>query len=233
MKPDTLALPCLRCGKNVVVLADMAHYGTICEACTAAESHTLNEANRVKNLIAMWNSWCPKAYQDTQVDKLPFREQSEKAMRWPKAINGLDLDAPWKGLNLWGAHRTGKTRTLLLVLKHQHFLGHSIKFFGPDEFAKQCEMRDFKSARWLKGLEHLDILAFDDIDKCKMTKVQEDKFFALLDARIRNRKPIFFTGNTRGGELQTMFRNGAAIVGRMREFCVSIHFPAQQELPLK
>ena len=209
----------------------MIHHGVICDLCIAQASRQINHLNQARAIAIRWEAICPKAYLDTQIDRLPFVQQSQKALRWPKVVSGSpEKDAPWIGLNLWGAHRAGKTRTMLMILKHRHFLGESVRFFGPSEFAQELEKRDFKSANWIKSVLSYDIVAFDDIDKCKMTKAQEDKFFALFDARIRSRKPVFFTGNASGDKLNLMFNNGPAIVGRIREFCMSIHFPVQQEL---
>jgi len=121
---------------------------------------------------------------------------------------------------------------MFLVLRKAFLSGKNVRQFGPAEFAQECEMRDFRSAGYMRGLSMVDILAFDDIDKCKLSKNQEDKFFALLDARVKHRKPTFFTGNTKGDELKTKFYNGEAIVARMREHSISIHFPQQQTLAL-
>jgi hypothetical protein len=52
-------------------------------------------------------------------------------------------------------------------------------------------MREFKTASWIRGIVAYDIVAFDDIDKCKLTGNKEDKFFALLDAGYP-RVPTFF-----------------------------------------
>jgi len=134
------------------------------------------------------------------------------------------------GLNLWGYPRTGKTRTLFLVLKKAHFAGKRIKFFGPSQFSQECELRNFKSASWIRDVVACDIVAFDDIDKCLLTKVQEDRFFSVLDARVARRAPTFFTGNTSGDALKLQFNNGESIVARIREHSASIHFPQQQNL---
>lgn len=223
---------CLRCQVNPVTIPEtMANTGGICDECIVAERATLEAEQAAIALKRKWESICPLLYQDTEVDRLPHLQLSQKALKWPYMLDAFpDKECPWMGLNLWGFPRTGKTRTLFLVLKRAHYVGRSIKFFGPSQFAQECEMRDFKTASWIRGIVSYDILAFDDIDKCKLTRQQEEKFFALLDARISRRVPTFFTGNTKGDDLKLQFRNGEAIVARMREHSVSIHFPQQQQL---
>jgi hypothetical protein len=207
--------------------------GGICDACIELENVERKSHEAARAIETKWLNLCPEVYQDTEIDLLPHPDISQKALRWPCMLNDLStLKTPWMGLNLWGFSRQGKTRTLFLILKKAHYEGKRIKFFGPSEFAQQCEMREFKTASWIRGLTAYDIIAFDDIDKCKLTRQQEEKFFAVLDARIAHRLPIFFTGNTQGDKLKLQFKNGEAIVARMREHCYSIHFPQQQQLQL-
>lgn len=206
-------------------------YGYICPDCSLAHSKKQSQLDGKARQERQWLSKCPPEFQDTLFDKLPYPEISRKALKWPYLLSGItDTPVTWKGLNLWGFPRTGKTRTLYLVLKAAHFGGLSFRVFGPSEFAEECRMRHFKASAFIRTLCAYDILAFDDIDKCKLSTSDEDKFFAVFDARIRQRKPTFFTGNSTGDKLKTFFRSGDAIVERIREHCVSIHFPQQKGL---
>lgn len=229
---NLITIPCLRCRVEPVTIPEAQKIvGGICEHCIDAEEKIKKEHDLAKVLKERWNRICPALYRDTEVDRLPHPLLSMKALKWPCIIQGLgDKPTRWVGINLWGHPRTGKTRTMFLILKKAHFEGRSVKVFGPSQFAQELEMRDFKTASWMRGVTAFDIVAFDDIDKCKLTRQQEDKFFALLDARISRRLPTFFTGNTRGNDLKLQFRNGEAIIARMREHSVSIHFPQQQSL---
>jgi len=223
-------LPCLRCSTPVEVLEDAVKFGVLCEACIAKEIKEDRSKLREIGLSQAWRRCCPELYRDTALDLLPYPELSQKALRWPLISNPGKEIVPGTGLNLWGVPRTGKTRTLYLILKKEHFNGAAVKIYGPSEFAQECELRDWSTAQWIRALGKLDILAFDDIDKCKLSKSQEDKFFAVLDARIRNRKPVMFTHNSTGEELTSYFRSGKAIVERLRQHCTSIHFPEQRNL---
>lgn len=231
---NLIIVACKRCQINPVTIPEsMSQYGGMCEECINSENHSAQvEVFRDKQADA-WESICPVRYSDTVIDKLPQKEVSERALNWPNVFSSTpEKSAPWIGLNLWGFPGTGKTRTMLLVLKKAHFDGKRVRFFGPSQFAQEIEMRDFKTASWIRAVMAYDVIAFDDLDKCKLTRPQEEKFFALLDARFSARKPMFFTGNSSGADLKTMFRNGEAVVRRIRESCVSIHFPQQQQLKL-
>ncbi len=231
---NLITIPCLRCRVEPVTIPESQKIvGGICEHCIETENLLLKEHNRNNHLKEKWNRICPTLYQDTEIDRLPHPMLSMKALKWPYLVEGLPgKSARWIGVNLWGYPRTGKTRTMFLILKKAHFEGRSVKVFGPSQFAQELEMRDFKTASWMRGVTAFDIVAFDDIDKCKLTRQQEDKFFALLDSRISRRLPTFFTGNTHGDDLKLQFRNGEAIIARMREHSVSIHFPQQQTLSI-
>lgn len=223
MTPTALiTIPCSKCGGPVEVLPEYAQYGAICDPCNLRD-HKMSCAGRIGQLKQdHWSRICPALYQDTAIERLPYPNLSERALQW------AFTDA--LGLNLWGYPRTGKTRTMLLVLKREFDSGKSIRFLGPSQFSMECEARAYHTGSWVTELINLNILAFDDIDKCKMTKVQEEKFFAVLDGRARNKRPTFFTGNSTGEELLTHFHNGKAIVERLRHHCKSIHFPQQQTM---
>ena len=200
--------------------------GAMCDKCIDASSAG-SKPSQQQILETQWAKMCPPLFMDTDTELLPCRDLSLRAMQWK-----YDRMQAKPGLNLWGYPRTGKTRTMFLILRAAHFSGLSVKIFGPSEFAQGCEQRPWQTAPWIKALAKADIVAFDDVDKCKLTRPQEDKFFALLDARSRNRRPTFFTGNSNGDRLVTLFKNGEAIIGRIRDCCQSYHFPAQKSLPL-
>lgn len=229
---NLITVNCLRCQREPVTIPEGSKLiGGVCDHCIEAESQQQKEREKAFAMADKWESICPLLYRDTEFDKLPHPDLSQKALRWPCMLPAFPTrECPWMGLNLWGYPRTGKTRTMFLVLKKAHFEGKRIKIFGPSQFAQECEMRDFKTASWLRSVTAFDIIAFDDIDKCKLTRQQEEKFFALLDSRIARRLPTFFTGNTSGDRLKVQFTNGEAIVARMREHSASIHFPQQQNL---
>jgi len=138
-------------------------------------------------------------------------------MHWPSGDKG-------QGLNLWGKPDTGKTRTLYLILKREHFNGRSIIIFGPGDFNSECERRAYHRAEWVRRLQSVDLLAFDDFDKMSLTADQEKTFFGIIDRRVSNKKPCLFTHNSNGDALKYKFRLGEPLVRRMREFCKHIHF---------
>lgn len=225
---EQISLPCKRCSVPVSILSEvsaLAKHGVYCDDCQDTERQESIAAQHRRLMNNKWTAICPAAYQDTRLDLLPCPDLTARAMQWPG-------DDATRGLNLWGFPRTGKTRTLMLILHRAHFAGKSVLFVGPNGFIQGCEQRQYTTAPWIKRLEKLDVLAFDDIDKAKMAGHQEEKFFALLDARFRLKRPTFYTGNATGDELKTKFRNGEAIVARIREHSTSIHFAQQKNLGL-
>lgn len=225
------SIPCLRCSEPVAVIIEHSKSGAVCQKCIESEERQKRVQRRREEMSRNWLAICPPAYVDTKLDQLPCPEKSTLALDWPYGVRGAKC-IPGKGLNLWGWPRTGKTRTMFLILQREYFAGRSIKFFGPSEFSDGCELRNFKSAAWIATLCNYDILSFDDIDKCKMRNTHEEKFFAVVDRRMRRLKPTFYTGNSSGEVLTTKFKNGAALIARMREQCVSIHFPNPQKVLL-
>src|SRR5512138_2678786 len=141
---NLITVTCLRCQKEPVVVPErQAFMGGVCDSCIEVEQLERKSREAVAALDAKWALICPLAYRNTEFDRLPMQELSKKAMRWPCMLNDLsNLRTPWMGLNLWGFPRTGKTRTLFLVLKQAHYGGKRIKVFGPSQFAQECEMRD-------------------------------------------------------------------------------------------
>lgn len=103
--------------------------------------------------------------------------------------------------------------------------GMAVKVFGPGEFGVELAARDFARHSWLKTLFAMDVIAFDDMDKMNLSKEQELVFFGLLDKRMTQKKPCMFTHNSTAEELEYRFRNGKAMVRRIRQFAKSIHFP--------
>jgi hypothetical protein len=210
---------CKSCGDKFefdpeFVICDMVPL--LCEHCVGAEN-AIRIAKR-KHEIARrrWLELCPEMFRDTEREKLPRPIQSNQALEW-KANN-------CKGLNLFGRPGTGKTRTMYLVLEGLHYGGTRVGVMIPGEFVRKCEAKAFCRGPWLKYLRTVDVLAWDDFDKLSLTKDKESDLFSVLDYRMANRLPMIFTGNCDGDHLKLKFKNGEALVRRIRESCRSIYF---------
>lgn len=193
----------------------------LCEACLAkAEAQSKLEAV-AKAQEARWAKICPERYRDTVPEKLPYQDKSGRALEW-NAKTGA-------GLNLWGYPDTGKTRTMLLVLRHCLERGLAVKFFEPGAFAEACEASAYSCGALSRALISVRVLAFDDMDKLSLTRHQEMVFFGIIDRRMARRLPTLFTHNSTAEAIQYQFRCGESLVRRLRQFCVAIHFPARQQ----
>lgn len=213
--------PCVRCG--VLVDYDPAFFPKSwlikiqCEACSHAVAEQDRKERRGDQLNKVWARKCPPLYQDTVQGRLPLQDKSTNALEW-KFEDAI-------GLNLWGFPDTGKTRTLYLVLKALHFAGRKVLVFAPGRFEIELGTRDFKRSRWIMTLCDYPFLAFDDFDKLNLTKEQELVLFQIIDYRMANRLPLLLTHNSTADALEYKFRQGVAMVRRIREFTHSIHFP--------
>lgn len=219
MTDELTTINCNTCGQPVEVLARWVHHGVTCEPCIRKASQVALTRDRTADTRALWQRLCPEAFQDTDFDKLPNPVESTKAMEWPYN------DQPHGyGLMLWGTPRTGKTRTMWLILKREHLAGKVIRAFEPGQFLVSYDENAQHRASWLKRLTTCDILAFDDIDKFKLPRTVEEAFFSIVNTRMSNKRPCFFTGNVAGDALQLKFNQGEPLIARIRESCFPVRF---------
>lgn len=213
---------CKRCGSAVEVLeGGPLNYGVLCEPCiklTFAENQKVQDSIKRAQWLARWSMICPPLFLETKIDLLPHPDQTARALEWHRNGSG-------KGLNLWGFPDTGKTRTLFLVLQREHAEGAQIQVFTSGQFERQLEARAWKRAPWVEKLIQCDVLAFDDMDKMNLSREGEKVFFAILDGRMCNGRPVLLTHNSTAAILEYRFHFGEPMVRRIRDFCQSIHFP--------
>jgi len=212
----TVTYSCSRCGNTVHVLEQLHHLISqpICPECSET---VRKEQQQLKNRTTRQERWiqlCPDAFRLTVLERLPRQQKTNQALEWTFGE---------RGLNLWGLPDTGKTRTCWLILEREHFKGRRVLAFGPGEFDAFYEAID-KKAEWIRQISRADLILFDDIDKYGMTYHAEKAFFALIDMRNRFHRPNLFTGNSDGEKLSLKFREGEAMVRRIRNFAKSIHF---------
>ena len=216
-----LSAPCLQCGAPVEYDPEFQlgnkDTGVVCADCVRRQDWERRDLARISALHDAWQRICPPRYRNTVVESLPYPGRSQEALSWEFG-QGM-------GLNLWGFPDTGKTRTLYVVLRRFHMAGKQVKVFAPGDFSSQLASRDFSRSAWVRGLCSLDFVAFDDMDKLNLTREQELVFFGLLDKRMSHNLPCVFTHNSNAADLEYHFRNGRAMVRRIRQFTKSIHFP--------
>lgn len=207
---------CRTCGVSIELIPIGDITDGYCDGC--AKKHFNNLVVDKALQIVKWKRQTANfaTYMDTVFDKLPCPTRSQKALEWQYEA---------RGLNLWGPPRTGKTRTLILILKQCFDSGKHFKIFGPKDFALALDQRRFNTADFLTACRCVDVIAFDDIGKLQLTPVQEGEFFGLLEYFIASGRPWVVTHNYNGTQLEHRFpKHGAAIVARLRECFTSIHF---------
>lgn len=215
-----ISVACLKCGAPVEVYPSFTVGGTgvVCDACIAEEERARARSAVMCERAAKWQSICPSRYVDTDVTKLPCPGASRNALTWAPGDIG-------HGLNLWGCPNAGKTRSMLLVLKRQFMSGKSVYLLLAGKFEEQLEKRAWKRAPWIEGLCRVDVLAFDDLDKCApMSRDYEKVLFSILDRRMASKKPVLLTHNSTAQVLEYKFKNGEAMVRRIRDFTKSVYF---------
>lgn len=219
----TQSADCIRCGKPTYYDPELAlGEGVVCETCSTRD-HLESQA-RINDAVcrARWDFLCPPQFMDTVISRLPCPTISNAALNWDFKEG--------TGLNLWGYPDTGKTRTLFLILKSRMMRGSRAIALGPGEFVVELGKRLYSAkAEWIHKLCKVDFLAFDDMDKMSLTRDQESALFGILDKRMTYRLPCLFTHNSTASQLEYKFRNGAAMVRRIRHFTRSIHFPGKQK----
>lgn len=214
-----MTLPCNKCHEQVAICEGMTSpFGVLCESCSAKDASMAIARALKATHEAKWALMCPTRFFDTEMAKLPQIDRTERALRWNRNQDGA-------GLNLWGHPSTGKTRSLFLILKREHFGGLSIRVFTAGQFERELERRAYKRAPFIAALCRVDLLAFDDFDKMNLTREMEKTFFALMDRRMAEKRPVLLTHNSTAPELEYKFRYGEPLVRRIRDFCQSVHFP--------
>ena len=211
-----LSIPCKTCGEPVEIDPDgpvaklAADFGAYCDRCMAEQVR----ADTPRPARRPFTAFCPPCFEDTSFEQLPCPGKSILAMEW--------LYGP-EGLNLWGYPGTGKTRTLTLILKAMHSVGHTIIAMGPGDFKKLCRARNHGREAMLEKLSKVDLLFIDDMDKMNLTAEMEKDLFSVLTNRM-GRRPVMLTGNSTAKSIEYQFRLGEPMVRRIRDHCRSIHF---------
>jgi len=199
------------------------------------------EANRVRREQVLWRQQqfavkCPRLFQETDVKRLP-------AGPW-KIISAWDAGkSENKGLLLIGETGAGKTRCIWKLLERQWLeVGNSFIFLTEIEFALEAveSLMNSKALWFLNGLRATDILVLDDLGKAKHTDRTREALFAVIDQRMTDKLPTFYTTQFTGEELKQRFLKGEAanqesisaesadaLLRRIRETSTVIEFPTK------
>jgi DNA replication protein DnaC len=171
----------------------------------------------------------PPLYRTTVADRLPCQAESQAALGWDPIADGAKGRL---GLFLWGASRTGKTRTACLVAKAQVRLRSK----PPVIMRGQALAREIISRTRPDGPGGLDqvlaewcrtrLLVIDEVDKIGTSPRVVAEFFDLLESRLADCGPMLFTSNLGLDPFIERFPPDLRdpLRGRMQEFFHPIHF---------
>ena len=209
---------------------------TPCDPCSESYKARLEESayqDTISTTKDFLDTFLPVSLQNTDPDKIPDQSAMKKTLAWKPNTSG-------KGLTLTGPSRSGKTRSLALLLKRlveKHHL-QPMTFF-PGEFHVELiehirSERNYK--RWRNKISSTPILAIDDLFAETLTPRTESAYFEILDSRINNALPTFFTTQFNAKDAANLFnsKNRAnAFLNRLNENTTIIPFANQSIFPIK
>ena len=196
------------------------------------EEGTQFNQSRESKRQEQWNRICPAKYRAIDLKQLPdnlFHLVTEYTYQ-PK------------GIGIVGGTGTRKTFTMYELLRKQ-FMDltnpRSVTVLDMSHFQeKMAELLQGNSnggpgiGTFMRNLESVDCLYFDDLGQCKFSARVEEEFFALIERRMGRLKPTFWTSNLRAPELQLKFspEKGKQIVRRLADQSIILNTgPADEQ----
>lgn len=218
-------VPCKgECGKTVEIpFASLAQFGAYCGTCLDARNLQADRAAvaRSRTIDASgWERICPPCFQNTEPSRLPSPTKLQRVLQWQYGP---------KGLVLHGVTGIGKSRCLYELLKREFKAGRSICVMDHSSgyrYAEAYESGPNAVNRWVEHRCKVDILAFDDLFKAKLTESFEQVVFTITAQRTERGLPILMTTQDVGKTLEQRMSpdRGPALIRRLREFCEPISF---------
>jgi primosomal protein DnaI len=131
-----------------------------------------------------------------------------KAIKWIKDFyKNYDISKKMKGLYLHGSYGTGKTYLICALFNElKNLKVNSLYVYYPEILSKIKS--DFDSMdQIMNSLKEMDVVLIDDIGAEKNTEWSRDEILGtVLEYRMRNYLPTFFTSNLTMKELEDHFR---------------------------
>jgi len=157
-----------------------------------------NEFDRKRDSIRQWESIVPVNMRDTDLKRLPKIKQY---IDWRPNDSGV-------GLIIVGKTGAGKTRLSYLILRNLMIeVGLSVIYFRPGDFALKSHSAwmNNRSEQFYSDILKADLVIWDDLGKEKFTETRMMDFFAAVNNRLDNLRPMIFTTNYYGAELAGRF----------------------------
>lgn len=184
--------------------------------CLESYKSKLNPCERLakkKEPAPKWAAICPPRYAHFELEKLPpgSRKVAAEVLAWDRYSK--------TGIALMGPSATGKSMIIHEVARLAFEARFDVHVTSSTEFAFRVGSPDNDERR--KTIERCckcAILLIDDIGKEKMTERVESDIYHVLEFREKWEKPVFFTANSRGNELERGMSEDRAspIVNRLR-----------------
>jgi len=214
------------CGKTVACpFPALAKFGAICDECFDADNERIRREAVARSRIidaSGWEKICPIGFQDTEPHKLPSPTKLQKVLAWKYGP---------KGIVLHGVTGLGKSRCLYELLKREFKAGRSVAVMDHStgfRYAEAYERGPGAVNAWIEHRCKVDLLAFDDLFKAKLTESFEQVVFTIAASRTERGLPILMTTQDVGKTLLERMSpdRGPALIRRLREFCEPISFTA-------
>lgn len=216
---------CPQCGEpgdpiNPAVLASIPN--CICEPCyQRGKSAKIKEFKLIKSEER--KNEIPEIYQETDPDHPGINLPSTKTNNARLEILSWNQ---YSNLGLWvvGDTRTGKTRSVCLLMQSLIDQGKEVKAFFHGSFGDQIleVLKSDNSFRaWKSQVMRAEILFIDDLFASRMTERTESTLFDVIDARITYKKPTLITTQLTGKEAKESFNSSQrlqAFFARINEF---------------
>jgi hypothetical protein len=212
---------CRRCGGNYKtyepagVMQDL-----ICPSCIQAQE----AKGRAREREKAFSKLCPPAMAATVLEKLPAWNDNKASVKKALAWN----PTPEKPiLILHGVTGRGKSRLMWQVMKRLA-VEQALPpvHFGAGELSLSVSSAwsDMKAEALVHSLKSAKVLAFDDLDKDRLSPKAEEALFAVISHRCDHGKPTLITTNLTGEPLVARMsaEMGPALLRRLREFSVTI-----------
>ena len=219
---------------NAVLVAVVPN--AVCEECLARYEKGDQEHSKIKKALQeKIDESIPPIYQATDPERLPWK-QVQEVLAWSVPREKFKT----KGLWIVGDTRTGKTRTLCLLLKDLIGAGRQVRTFFHGSFGDELleVIRSERSFRaWKKEITQADYLVIDDLFSFKMTERVEASIFEILDERIAHYRPTLVTTQLTKNDAQSRFaslKRWEAFFARIKEFFVIVatEKPTQADLKI-
>lgn len=189
-----------------------------CE-CQKAAKRREEEAERKRQqqagMILSTYCWLGKAWPDENLVSKTFANFDQSKQPEGFASAELFIELLSGTLVLHGVFGTGKTHLLAAVCNHLREHGKESRFTtAPNLFGAIQEAINYNEDynKYIRMASTTPLLVIDDIDKAKWSEFREEKYFAIIDNRVKRGLPTAISTN-RVEELEKFV--GGAVASRL------------------